>query len=111
MTDTLRAVTGRPLRVAGGLCLLALSGLLAACGGTGTGTARAASGDLVGYCALSQAVNTSGNAPSPAQVTDMIRLAPPEIRADVTTALRAGEASDSGVQAFTRVLDFESANC
>ena len=77
----------------------------------GPGLAAAASGDVVGYCALSQQVNTSGNVPSPAQVTELIRLAPPEIRGDVTTALRAGEASDAGVQAFTRVLDFESDRC
>ena len=93
------------------MCLVALSGVVAACGGAGTGTAVAASGDVVGYCALSQEVVTSGNDPSPAQVTELIRLAPPEIRDDVTTALRAGDASDTGVQASTRVLDFESARC
>jgi hypothetical protein len=111
LTDARRAGTWRPDRIVGALCLLALSGLLAACGGAGTGTAVAASGDVVGYCALSQEVNTSGNVPSSAQVTELIRLAPPEIRGDVTTALRAGDASDTGVQAFTRVLDYESAHC
>jgi hypothetical protein len=45
------------------------------------------------------------------QVSDLIRLAPPEIRSDVTTFLHAGEASDTGVQAFARILDFESAHC
>lgn len=70
----------------------------------------ATSGNVVGYCALSQEVNSTGYAPSPAQVTELIRLAPTEIRDDVTAALRADDASDTGVQA-TRVLDFESTHC
>ncbi len=107
----MRGLRARSVRVAGTSFLLAVSGLLAACGGAGTGTAVAASGDVVQYCALSQEVDASGYAPSPGQVTELIRLAPTEIREDVTTALRAGDTSDTGVQAFTRVLDFESAHC
>ena len=63
------------------------------------------------YCALSQQVNTAGTAPMQMQVTELIRLAPPEIRKDVTTFLRAGDATDTSVQASTRILDYESAHC
>ena len=58
------ARSGSPARFG----LLALSGLLGACGG-GPAPGRHGvdpSGDVVGYCALSQEVNTSGTAPSPA---------------------------------------------
>ncbi|MEA2704481.1 MAG: hypothetical protein QOD63_2426 [Actinomycetota bacterium] len=110
MTAGRRARPWRPLRVAGSFGMIALTAVVTACGGA-TGTANVQPGDVVGYCALSQEVNTAGVGPTAGQVTELIRLAPPEIRADVTTALQAGEASDTGVQAFSRILAFESSHC
>ncbi len=110
MSTSRRARRRWPFRFVATVGVVALAVLGTACGG-GTGTANAQPGDVVGYCALSQQVNTAGGGPTPAQVSELIRLAPPEIRRDVTTALNAGDATDTGVQAFSRILDYESAHC
>jgi hypothetical protein len=114
LTPPWRSRRWRPLTLAGASGLLALTGLLASCGGGGDGTPAGAgpnAGDLVGYCALSQQLNTSTTAPTPTEVRELIRLAPPEIKADVTTFLSAGETSDVGVQASSRIFEYESSHC
>ena len=115
MTAPRGAAAWRALRIAGASGLLAAMGLSAACGGSGSGSGATAdatqAGDVVAYCALSREVNTSGATPTTLQVNELIRLAPVEIRGDVSTFLLAGEASDTGIEAFTRILDYESAHC